>query len=398
MKILHTVEVYYPPEGGMQKVVREISNRLVKKGHLVTVATRYDPRIKRLNMDGVTIELFKISGNLIRGYQGEAKEIKRYQNFLKNSHFDIITNFAAQQWATDLTFPLLNHLKAKKVFVPTGFSGLYLSEYQEYFISMKKWMKKYDMNVFLSNEYRDINFARKNNVKKIKLIPNGASEEEFLLKSDINVRKELEISNNAFLILHVGSHTNLKGHKEMMSIFSKARITNTVLIIIGNKTIKGCFRSCSLRSRIFNLLPRRFIDKKKIILASFDRKKTISAYKQADLFLFPSNIECSPIVLFECMASKTPFLTTDVGNSKEIIKWSRGGVILPTMKDKNGYGHAKINESARILEDMYVDKKEREKISENGFKVWKKRFTWKLIAKQYDCLYRKLLKKMYYES
>jgi glycosyltransferase involved in cell wall biosynthesis len=393
MKILHTVEVFYPPEGGMQKVVREISERLAKMGHLVTIATKYDSRIKYTTKNNIVIKQFKISGNFVRGYEGEAKEIRRYQNFLKNSYFDIITNFAAQQWATDLTFPLLTQLKAKKVFVPTGFSGLYLPEYQKYFANMKNWMKKYDMNVFLSNNYRDINFARKSKIKKIELIPNGASEEEFLLKSDINVRKELEISNNTFLILHVGSHTGLKGHKEMMSIFSQARITNTVLLVIGNKKNNGCFKSCSIRSKIFNLSPIRLIDKKKIILASLNRKKTVSVYKQADLFLFPSNIECSPIVLFECMASKTPFLTTDVGNSKEIIKWSRGGVILPTMKDKNGYGHAKINESARMLEDMYVDKKEREKISENGFKVWKKRFTWKLIAKQYDCLYRKLLKK-----
>ena len=398
MKILHTVEVYYPPDGGMQKVVREISERLVKEGHFVTIATRYDSRIKYPTINGITVEQFKISGSLIRGYQGEIEEIKRYQNFLKNSHFDIITNFAAQQWATDLTFPLLNHLKAKKVLVPTGFSGLYLSEYQKYFISMKKWMKKYDMNVFLSNEYRDINFARKNNVKKIKLIPNGASEEEFLMKNNINVRKKLNISIIFFLILHVGTHPGLKGHKETISIFSQARITNTVLLIIGNKTIKGCFRSCSIRSKIFNLSPIRLIDRKKIILVSLDRNETIGAYKQADLFLFPSNIECSPIVLFECMASKTPFLTTDVGNSKEIIKWSKGGILLPTIKNKNGYSHAKIIESARILEDIYIDKKEREKLLENGFKEWKKRFTWKLIAKQYDYLYRKLLQKTYYES
>ena len=36
------------------------------------------------------------------------------------------------------------------------------------------------MNVFLSNDYQDINFARENGVKKIILIPNGASEDEFI--------------------------------------------------------------------------------------------------------------------------------------------------------------------------------------------------------------------------
>ena len=39
MKILHTVELYHPSQGGMQEVVKQISERLVKLGHEVTVAT-----------------------------------------------------------------------------------------------------------------------------------------------------------------------------------------------------------------------------------------------------------------------------------------------------------------------------------------------------------------------
>ena len=64
--------------------------------------------------------------------------------------------------------------------------------------------------------------------------------------------------------------------------------------------------------------------------------ETIAAYK-AGYVLFSSNIECSPLVLFECMASKPLFLTTDVGNSAEIVKWSHAGLLLPTVKDANGF-------------------------------------------------------------
>ncbi|MFH1005826.1 MAG: hypothetical protein V1781_10125 [Bacteroidota bacterium] len=41
MKILHTVESYYPSVGGMQEVVKQISEQLVKMGHSVTVATGF---------------------------------------------------------------------------------------------------------------------------------------------------------------------------------------------------------------------------------------------------------------------------------------------------------------------------------------------------------------------
>ena len=67
-----------------------------------------------------------------------------------------------------------------------------------------------------------------------------------------------------------------------------------------------------------------------------DRVLTVNAFKQANLFLFPSLIECSPIVLFEAMASSTPFLVSDVGNSKEIVKWTGGGELLPTTVDRYG--------------------------------------------------------------
>jgi len=393
MKILHTVEIFYPPEGGMQKVVREISERLAKMGHLVTIATRYDSRIKYTTKNNIKIKQFKISGKSIRGYKGQTKEINRYQNFLKNSCFDIITNFAAQQWATDLTFPLLNQLKAKKVLVPTGFSGLYLPEYQKYFTNMKNWMKKYDMNVFLSNNYRDINFARTNKIKNRILIPNGASEEEFLSKRYINIRKRFNIPQKNLLLLHVGSHTKSKGHTEAIKIFSKARITNTTFLVIGNKNTKGCYYSCLLKSKLFNISPRRCFDKKKIIVIQLNRKAVISAYNQANLFLFPSNIECSPIVLFECMASKTPFLTSDVGNAQEIIKWSNSGILLPTTKDKNGYSIVDIDLSAKILEQIYHNSDKRKAMAESGYKAWQKRFTWEILAQQYKNMYKQLLNK-----
>ena len=130
-----------------------------------------------------------------------------------------------------------------------------------------------------------------------------------------------------------------------------------------------------------------------LILTLLDRKEIIGAYKQADLFLFPSNIECSPIVLFECMASKTPFLTTDVGNAQEIIKWSNSGILLPTTKDKNGYSIVDIGQSTKILEKIYHNVDERKAMAEDGYKVWQKRFTWEILAQQYENMYQRLLKK-----
>ncbi len=328
MKILHTVELYHPLAGGMYEVTKQLSERLVKLGHNLTVATKKLPDENRQIINGVKIKEFDISGNFTMGLSGE---IKKYQEFLINSDFDVITNFAAQQPMTDAMLSVLDKIKAKKIFVPTGFSAFYIPKYKDYFEKMKKWMKQYDMNVFLSNDYRDINFARENEVKNYVIIPNGASKDEFLGNIDIDIRKKISIPKNHFLILHVGSHTGKKGHNEAIKIFTGAKIKNATFLIIGNGS-NGCVKKCEFK-KILNFLPSYAINNKKLIVKSLNREETVAAYKEADLFLFPSSIECSPIVLFECMASKTPFLTTDVGNAKEIIEWSGGGILLPTIKN-----------------------------------------------------------------
>ena len=75
------------------------------------------------------------------------------------------------------------------------------------------------------------------------------------------------------------------------------------------------------------------------ILSSFSRFKTvrilnlsradlINIYKSSDLFVFASHFEYSPLVLFEASASSTAFLSSPVGKTSEIAKWTNGGFTL----------------------------------------------------------------------
>jgi glycosyltransferase involved in cell wall biosynthesis len=399
----------------MQEVVRQISEQLVAFGHEVTVATQFMPSRTETVVNGVNIVQFKISGNAVRGYQ--FGEVEAYRKFLLNSGFDIITNFAAQQWATDLMLPMLGQIRAKKVFVPTGFSGLYLPEYKDYFREMKRWMQQYDMNVFLSDEYRDVLFARENGIAKILIIPNGADEREFGRNNGVDaaeVREKLGIPKDHFLILHVGSHTGMKGHGEAIRIFLEARIRKATLLIVANDLGGGCTQLCALKQKLFRyaplqymlrgrkelvksmlklrIVPDQWLSRKKLLIRELSRADTVACYKAANLFLFPSNIECSPLVLFEAMASRTPFLTSNVGNSSEIIDWSKGGALLPTRYGGQGYATVDIEASAQILEALYGDVPRREEMAASGFQAWQDRFTWASIARKYENLYQQLIR------
>lgn len=388
MKLFHCVESYYPSVGGMQEVVKQLSERLVKLGHDVTVLTRYHSERPFTEFNGVKIITFKINGNPL---EITDPEDQRYVDYLLSLQGDVITFFAAQQWATNLALPILNQIKLKKVSVPTGYSGLYWPVFKEYFEKMKTWIQGYDMNVYLSNDYRDINFARQNGVRKCIIIPNGAAADEFLPESKIDVRKELGAKENVFLILHVGSYTGWKGHREAIDMFLQSDIKEGILLMIGNH-----YQYFKLPIHKYPLLKIRILlnkifGKKRIVFNYFSREFTVAAYKQADLFLFPSNVECSPIVLFECAAAKLPFLSTDVGNSVEIAQWTRGGEILPTRKDTAGFSYADIHGSVKILNQLFDDKAKREQMGERAFNNWKEKYSWEVIAKQYETLYKDLL-------
>jgi glycosyltransferase involved in cell wall biosynthesis len=396
----------------MYEVVKQISNNLKLLGHEVTIASGKIPDNSLDNKEKLKIISFDFT---------RASEAEKYKKFLINSNFDIITNFAAQQPTTDLALPILNKIKSKKIFVPTGFSGLKQKRWKKYFEQMKTFIKKYDLNIFLSNNYQDINFARQNDVpeKKIIVIPNGASEEEFKNPQILNIRKKININTDNFLILHIGSFTGRKGHNEAISIFSQAKINNATLLLIGN----GQNNHSNLikhNSRILNNKKSFRARNKKIIIPEFTRKETVSAYAESDLFLFPSNIECSPIVLFEAMAAGLPFLTSEVGNAKEIITWGNGGILLPIGQEtlrknlfkkisnrtkkyliKMGlnicfldipYSKKDITNSVKILEYIYSSPQKRKELKNNGKKAWQEKFTWEKISKQYEEEYKKLLK------
>lgn len=384
MRILHCVEQYTPEQGGMQEVVRQLSENLVKRGHTVHVACRKSTSRDFKERNGVHVNEFDITGNWAGGMHGETD---RYIKFLLEGNFDVITFFAAQQFATDLALDILPKIKAKKVFVPTGFSGLGNSHYQEYFNRMKNWMKHFDMNVFLSDDYRDVNFARDNGIIKRILIPNGAAREEFEICPDVNIREVFAIPANHKILFHLGSYTGWKGHKQAMELFLNSKLDHATLLMIGNHT--AWFRKRSIFKYPLLLLKWMLapLMSKRIILTEADRKTTVAAYFQSDLFLFPSMIECSPIVLFEASAAGLPWLATDVGNTKEISKWTGAGWIMPTIKNAQGFSLPDLRPATNMLKEIMEQENERRLHGEAGRQNWKAKFTWEKIAEDYEKLY-----------
>ena len=484
MRLLFCCEFYHPSRGGVQEVMRQIAERLVSSGHEVTVATTRLAERDFQTLNGVQIVEFDVAGNLVRGIVGE---VKRYQAFLRDFDGDAIMIKAAQQWTFDAAWPVLDAIKVRKVFIPCGFSALYLPEYADYFRKIPATLGKFDKLIFYAEHYRDIDFARKHGLTNLVVLPNGASEVEFGVAPDPGFRERLGIPAEALVLLTVGTPINTKGHAQVAAAFAKLKTGDRPLSLILNgewpdpKTaaarkipiasiekaatvpiaalnaklsprlrdyvdrahefwlregarafrqralaalwyrstnpVRRVGRSAGARLRQLaarglltlsgklnwpsvRLLGQRLsvptLDEwisearsqpgKQALATNLPRADLVQAFLTADLFVFASTVEYSPLVLYEAAAAGTPFLTVPVGNAEEIVRWTGGGAICPAARDEGGYTRADPEVLAREIQSLLDDAALRSQLGTAGRAAWRREFNWSAIAKRYEAV------------
>jgi len=484
MRLLFCCEFYFPSVGGVQEVMRQIAERMVRRGHDVTVATTRLANRNFYEHNGVKIVEFDVSGNLVRGMEGE---VESYRKFVRTFDCDAILIKAAQQWTFDALWPDLDHIDARKVLIPCGFSGLFEPNYVSYFQELPAILRKFDHLIFYAEHYRDVDFARKHELGPFSVLANGACEIEFGVKKDPHFRRIHGIPEYSVVLLTVGSMTGVKGHSELLEAFSHLKTSrrHVTFILNGNPPPKPqvvtrtdrttqtlvspetvfvpkliqrmirvyksegvagiwwriCHHRNRVQSRLVGFVPKirqilkdeglqgirlrimhrigprvarsrlvRYMPasiralsdpmafwmeeakrnpaKKLLIVSDYPRHELVQAYMAADLFVFASNIEYSPLVLFESVAAGTPFLSVPVGNAEEIARWTGGGIICHAQKDERGYTRADPKELAREIAKAIEDPATLATLGQSGRAAWNKHYTWDAIATQYEAVFR----------
>jgi len=372
MRVLHTVEFYYPHVGGAEEVVRQISEGLAARGHEVTVATSVDANRKDRVVNNVRIQDFNIRGNFVKGIRGEAH---RYIDFLLHNKYDVILNYAAQTWTTDLTFSLLDKLQCAKVLAPCGYSGLIGLRrfiYRGYFKRLPRYLRLYDAIVYHSSQYIDKAFGDCMGISNYEIIPNGVTIAEFE-NPCLDFRSEYNI-NTPFLLLTVGNHYRGKGHDRILQVFCKLRRSDVTLVIIGNRVDgwhHSCWASCKRAARK---------DKRVVLLENIPRNHVVAAFAAADIFLFGSRVEAFPLVIIEAMASQTPFVSFEVGALRRGNEEFAGGIIVDT-----------IEEMVATVQNLLNDASVRQQLGESGYRRAKESYDWEKIVDRYEALYKRLV-------
>jgi len=406
MKVLLCCENFPPSVGGVQKMMYELGKQFVAFGHDVSVVTSWHKSRDFEVIDGIKVYTFKVQGNYSNGLTGE---VNQYQNFLVNGDFDCLLVMAAQQWTLDAMLPVLKDIKYIKLHIPCGYSGFYQKKYESYYNDMKGYISDFDNLIYNASDYRDINFAKSLELDdKINIIPAGASEEEFAHNPELNIRKKLGISDNDFIFLSVGNPPYSKGHKEILKSYDKANLSgNSVLILNGNyeqittdsfkEWIKDKAKYLLGRSpySIKKLANRVNAENKKVLFTNLSRNEVISLFFESDLFLFASHVEYSPLVIYECLASGLPFISIPVGNTKEIVNNSHGGVICDAKVYNEGFTRANPKVFARAMEQLFSDRVKLKELHVSGRLAWEQYYTWQVIAQQIEKLFTK---KQYFQG
>lgn len=446
MRILFCSEFYSPSVGGVQEVVRQLAERMVLRGHDVTVATTELPGRLSDTLNGVKIREFRISGNLVHGIGGKVAD---YRRFVESQVFDVIVIKAAQQWTFDALWPVLSDIRARKVFIPCGFSGLYEPVYAEYFDRLPRILHQFDHLIFYASDYRDINFAKREGIHKYSIIPNGASEIEFTAEADAAFKQRHEIGSDDLLFLTVGSLSRVKGHLDVVKGFlaadlagqtatlilngnegghialrprlevvaAKAREYNRVItdiyqtegipsagkyivhgvlnkagVHLGRYAARNHIHSVTFREELLQVVENIHAQGggKRVLLTDFPRPELVQAYMNADLFVFASHVEYSPLVLFESAAAGTPFLSVPVGNAAEIAEWTGAGVICPAVQDERGYTKVDPEVFGERWSGLVKNTAYLHQLGAAGKKNWAAQFTWEKIAGQYEAILREV--------
>ena len=138
-------------------------------------------------------------------------------------------------------------------------------------------------------------------------IRNGAPPRPSTRSADRDVFERFGLQRGGY-ILAVGRLEPTKGFHDLIAAFKRARPEGKKLVIVGDTLGDDEYR-------------RKLLDQecKDIIFTGFQKSATLRLlYENAALFVLPSSLEGSPLVVFEALAAGTPIVLSNADANIEI--------------------------------------------------------------------------------
>jgi glycosyltransferase involved in cell wall biosynthesis len=155
---------------------------------------------------------------------------------------------------------------------------------------------------------------------KVTTVPIGADPDKYPVDQQTRLRTELDIPENATVVLFVGQFTERKGIDEICEILPGLHLEETVFVFVGSGGQKETQLKQAVSESQFSA---------RYVYTGVTSLALRRWFAVADLLLLPSHAEGRPTVIYEAMASETAVLASAVGGVPEQIVDGETGVLLP---------------------------------------------------------------------
>ena len=379
----------YPPRivGGIARVVHDLSKRLIKDGHEVTVVTYRDSADVPEYENDKGVNVYRVDNYMIHpnnfidwimqlnfNMLSKAAEIINKEGGFDVIHaHDWLVTYAAKSLKNAYDIPIVATIHATEAGRNSGIHD----ETQRY-INDTEWLLTYEATeVIVNSNYMKNEIQRLFGLPfdKINVIPNGINLSNFTgIERDYDFRRQYAMDNEK-IILYVGRLVYEKGVQHLIAAMPKilSNYHDAKLIIAGRGGMMD-----ELRAEASNL----GLNDKIYFTGYLNSKQVQKMYKCADVAVFPSTYEPFGIVALEAMLAGVPTVVSDVGGLDEIVTHGVDG-----MKSYAGNANSIADSVTALLYDHQlatnVSKKAKQKVKEQ--------FNWEKIAQDTHFTYEKAI-------
>lgn len=319
-KIIQVTTFFHPVKGGVEQVVLDLSEELVKHNHQVTVFCSNSMR-GRKKITRKQESIGKIHIRRFNTWFGFSQFYKIYPQLffaLLKTDFDIVHVHCFRRFDT---YPALfaAKLKRKKIILTTHNPFTVTKESRSFLLRAsiklhdvtfgKLFSRFIDKIICLVKD--EIPILQEFGVKEenIEVIPNGIPTEMFKKPDKSKFISKYNIPREDFehIVFWIGRINKVKG---LENLETAVRQLHEVLFIFAGpddnatKEIKGLYKGC----------------KNVVFTGRIPHKEVIHAYAASDLYVLPSHHEPFGVVLLEAMAQGLPIIATNCGGPTSIIK------------------------------------------------------------------------------
>jgi len=346
--------------GGSEKVVQQITESMHHDfGMDCHVISKYVPRNETYN----GVHIHKLKGGET-GLVNQVKDLGLDHLFVYSDSFvgwsSIVRNAEQIPCSKSIALVGMNYMRMH------GDIGRMFANKKRHFTTITH-----------SDNYLDYETCKKLDVP-VKVIPNAIDLKEFEVESP-SFRERYGIDTE-HMILCVSNFFPGKGQEHLYHILQKLADRGHDFTAVYISTTTNFQPAEVMRTRHNRMLAKaRFKSK---ALNNIPRSDVIEAFKQADVFAFPSQIEVAPLVVLECMANNLPWVALNVGNVEELD----GGFIVKATKKVQGKWHyttTLYDEFTDCLDNLLSSKAMRIGVGVEGKRMMLERFNWDTIKHEY---------------